>query len=78
ALYVQILGDLLSILVQICPRIGLFDSEASTDAVEQIIDFFCFVKDQFDPGRPAWRRLAPHIAALPTLLRYQLQCMVDQ
>ncbi|KAJ2386740.1 hypothetical protein H4S02_003709, partial [Coemansia sp. RSA 2611] len=78
ALYVQILGDLLSILVQICPRIGLFDSDASTDAVEQIIDFFCFVKDQFDPGRPAWRRLAPHIAALPTLLRYQLQCMVDQ
>ncbi|KAJ1746668.1 hypothetical protein LPJ58_005655, partial [Coemansia sp. RSA 1591] len=78
ALYVQILGDLLSSLVQICPRISHLDAECSTDAIEQVMDFFCFVKDQFDPGRSAWRRLAPHIAALPVLLRYQLQCMVDQ
>ncbi|KAJ2173602.1 hypothetical protein GGH16_001750, partial [Coemansia sp. RSA 560] len=77
ALYVQILGDLLSSLVQICPRISHLDAECSTDAIEQVMDFFCFVKDQFDPGRSAWRRLAPHIAALPVLLRYQLQCMVD-
>ncbi|KAI9482182.1 mediator complex subunit 23-domain-containing protein [Coemansia mojavensis] len=78
SLYVQILGDLLSILVQICPRISHLDSAFSTDAIEQIMDFICFVKDQFDPGRAAWRRLAPHIAALPTLLKYQLQCVVDQ
>ncbi|KAJ1953280.1 hypothetical protein GGI12_006045 [Dipsacomyces acuminosporus] len=78
ALYVQILGDLVSIMAQICPRIKTLDINTSTDAIEQVMDFFCFVKDQFDPGRAAWRRIAPHISALPSLLRYQLQCIVDQ
>ncbi|KAJ2809018.1 hypothetical protein H4R20_000441 [Coemansia guatemalensis] len=77
-LYVQILADLLTIMAHICPRIAELDADSSTDAVEQVMDFFCFVKDQFDPGRPAWRRIAPHIAALPPLLRCQLQSVVDQ
>ncbi|KAJ1903536.1 hypothetical protein LPJ81_003004 [Coemansia sp. IMI 209127] len=79
ALYVQILGDLVLIMAQICPRVTtLVDTYTTTDALEQAVDFFCFVKDQFDPGRAAWRRIAPHISALPSLLRYQLQCIVDQ
>ncbi|PIA19358.1 hypothetical protein COEREDRAFT_37851 [Coemansia reversa NRRL 1564] len=77
-LYVQILADLLTIMAHICPRIAELDADSSTDAIEQVMDFFCFVKDQFDPGRPAWRRIAPHIAALPPLLRCQLQSVVDQ
>ncbi|KAJ1665374.1 hypothetical protein IW140_001453 [Coemansia sp. RSA 1813] len=78
ALYVQILGDLVLIMAQICPRVKTLDTYTNTDALEQVMDFFCFVKDQFDPGRAAWRRIAPHISALPSLLRYQLQCIVDQ
>ncbi|KAJ2474105.1 hypothetical protein GGI02_000316 [Coemansia sp. RSA 2322] len=79
ALYVQILGDLISAMAQICPHISnVLDINTSTDAIEQVMDFFCFVKDQFDPGRAAWRRIAPHISALPSLLRYQLQSIVDQ
>ncbi|KAJ2743137.1 hypothetical protein GGI20_003965, partial [Coemansia sp. BCRC 34301] len=78
ALYVQILGDLVSAMAQVCPHIDSLDINTSTDAVEQVMDFFCFVKDQFDPGRAAWRRIAPHISALPSLLRYQLQSIVDQ
>ncbi|KAJ1933988.1 hypothetical protein FBU59_005839, partial [Linderina macrospora] len=78
ALYVQILGDLVAIMAQVCPRISVLDINTSTEAIEQVMDFFCFVKDQFDPGRAAWRRIAPHIAALPSLLRYQLQGIVDQ
>ncbi|KAJ2515303.1 hypothetical protein GGI11_003800 [Coemansia sp. RSA 2049] len=78
ALYVQILGDLVLIMAQICPRVKTLDTYTNTDALEQVMDFFCFVKDQFDPGREAWRRIAPHISALPSLLRYQLQCIVDQ
>ncbi|KAJ2159893.1 hypothetical protein GGF46_002675 [Coemansia sp. RSA 552] len=77
-LYVQVLADLVSVLAQICPRITVLDINTSTDAIEQVMDFFCFVKDQFDPGRAAWRRIAPHIAALPPLLRHRLQCVVDQ
>ncbi|KAJ2035965.1 hypothetical protein H4S03_003963 [Coemansia sp. S3946] len=77
-LYVQILGDLVSAMAQVCPHIESLDIDTSTDAVEQVMDFFCFVKDQFDPGRSAWRSIAPHIAALPSLLRYQLQSIVDQ
>ncbi|KAJ2690178.1 hypothetical protein IWW39_000988, partial [Coemansia spiralis] len=77
-LYVQILGDLVSAMAQVCPHIEALDINTSTDAVEQVMDFFCFVKDQFDPGRPAWRSIAPHISALPSLLRYQLQSIVDQ
>ncbi|KAJ2786061.1 hypothetical protein H4R18_000093, partial [Coemansia javaensis] len=79
ALYVQILADLVAAMAQICPRIAApLDADSTTDALEQAMDFFCFVKDQFDPGRAAWRRIAPHIAALPPPLRYQLQCIVDQ
>ncbi|KAJ2557493.1 hypothetical protein EV175_001320, partial [Coemansia sp. RSA 1933] len=78
ALYVQILSDLVIVMAQICPRVSSLDTYSTTDALEQVMDFFCFVKDQFDPGRDAWRRIAPHIAALPSLLRYQLQCIVDQ
>ncbi|KAJ1645989.1 hypothetical protein LPJ64_002502 [Coemansia asiatica] len=77
-LYVQVLADLIAVMAQICPRISHLNDEFSTDAIEQVMDFFCFVKDQFDPGRQAWRRIAPHIAALPASLRYQLQCIVDQ
>ncbi|KAJ2767430.1 hypothetical protein IWQ56_003337, partial [Coemansia nantahalensis] len=80
-IYVQILADLISAMAQICPCVATtaeLDAYASTDALEQAMDFFCFAKDQFDPGRAAWRRIAPHIAALPPLLRYQLQCVVDQ
>ncbi|KAJ1952632.1 hypothetical protein EC988_003444, partial [Linderina pennispora] len=78
ALYVQILGDLVAIMAQVCPRLTALDINTSTEAIEQVMDFFCFVKDQFDPGRAAWRRIAPHISALPSLLRYQLQGIVDQ
>ncbi|KAJ2324324.1 hypothetical protein GGI00_005361 [Coemansia sp. RSA 2681] len=78
ALYVQLLGDLVSAMAQVCPHIDSLDINTSTDAVEQVMDFFCFVKDQFDPGRAAWRRIAPHISTLPSLLRYQLQSIVDQ
>ncbi|KAI9504068.1 hypothetical protein GGI25_001379 [Coemansia spiralis] len=78
SLYVQILGDLVLVMAQVCPQVKTLDTYTSTDALEQVMDFFCFVKDQFDPGHAAWRRIAPHISALPSLLRYQLQCIVDQ
>ncbi|KAJ1947460.1 hypothetical protein GGF37_000400 [Kickxella alabastrina] len=84
ALYVRILADLLAIAGQVCAGwVGGSSSSPSgqgmsTKAVEQVVDFFCFVKDQFDPGRDAWRSVAPHILALPPLLRYQLQCIIDQ
>ncbi|KAJ2253285.1 hypothetical protein GGI13_002784 [Coemansia sp. RSA 455] len=78
SLYVQILGDLVSAMAQVCPHIESLDIDTSTDAVEQVMDFFCFVKDQFDPGRSAWRSIAPHIAALPSLLRrYTVSQNVD-
>ncbi|KAJ2727126.1 hypothetical protein GGI07_000010 [Coemansia sp. Benny D115] len=78
ALYEQILADLVAVMAQVCPLVPHLSNDVSSDAIEQAMDFFAFVKEQFDPGRQAWRRIAPHIAALPPQLRYSLQCIVDQ
>ncbi|KAJ2787098.1 hypothetical protein GGI15_000974, partial [Coemansia interrupta] len=45
SVFVQVLEDLVWVMAQVCPRIEGLDDEASTDALEQVMDFFCFVKD---------------------------------
>ena len=56
-LLVQILLDIFYVLDQILPNIRI-DKETSTDAIEQVVDFFYFVKDKFDPGQALWSRVS--------------------
>ncbi|KAJ1921954.1 hypothetical protein H4219_000301 [Mycoemilia scoparia] len=61
---VPILCDLFSILARILPNIRI-NAKESTDAIEQIVDFFHFVKEKFDPGPALWNKAAKLIPSFP-------------